>query len=40
MHVACALESVLARHASTRRPVPDMQALSEVTVRDEMEPVL
>lgn len=40
MRVACALEEVLARHAATRRPVPDMDALAQVTVRDEMEPVL
>lgn len=40
MHVACALEKVLAGDPATRRPVPDLDALSKVTVRDEMEPVV
>ena len=39
MHVACALEEVLARNPLTARPVPDIAALGAVTVRDEMEPV-
>ena len=39
MHVACALEQVLARNAATRRPVPDVDALANNIVRDEMEPV-
>lgn len=40
MHVACALEKVLAADARTARPVPDLEALSKVTIRDEMEPVI
>lgn len=40
MHVACALEQVLARNAATRRPIPNIESLAANVVRDEMEPVV
>ncbi|SFP91187.1 amidase [Tranquillimonas alkanivorans] len=40
LHIACAVEQVLAESPHTRRPVPDVEALEKNTVRDEMEPVV
>lgn len=39
MRIACALEAVLSRRPDTRRPVPDLDSLTRISVYDEMEPV-